>query len=135
MIEGTQDLDTDIPAGVTTVNVTMTEFTFDFDKTRVADGNFALKLQNNGRQPHQAILLRLPEGVSARQALDAPSYPEGVQFIAFQGPVAPGQSMNLVLSSRLDPDRYMLVCFLPDTANPSTTHDQQGMYTEFTVQP
>jgi hypothetical protein len=60
--------------------------------------------------------------------------PAGVEVIGGIAPVAPGDEGWLAFTSRLDPGRYLMICFLPDTSDPAgTPHAAKGMLSEFNV--
>lgn len=54
-------------------------------------------------------------------------------MIGVEGPVEPGNSLNLVFTQALEPGRYVILCFLPDITDPEgTPHFFKGMLAEFT---
>ena len=126
----------DIPEGVKEVSLTTTEFEFGFDAGDIPDdGNFAFAVENEGEQVHEAIVVNIPEDLDLEEAVASQEEPEGVTDVGFFGPLPPGDSGNLVFEAPLEPGRYAILCFLPDSeGEEGTAHAELGMYTEFTIE-
>lgn len=126
----------DIPAGVTAVDLELNEFAFGFNPSDIEDGNLAFAAENIGEQTHEVTLVKLDEGVVLDEAIqfEGDGTPPGVTDVAHAGPVFPGDEYNLVFEEPLEPGRYALVCFFPDTDDAEETpHAFKGMTAEFEV--
>jgi hypothetical protein len=97
-----------------------------------------LEVENRGKQNHEVVVVGLPNGVDIQDVIDStvPLFtpakgPAPYVDVAGITPVAPGLSARLDLD--LEPGRYALLCFLPDTTKAGTDHLHNGMATVFTV--
>ncbi len=137
-IDNTTITSVPIPSGTRTVNLTLQEYAFVYDKASVADGNFAFSVTNAGSMQHEIDLVKIPAGMTTDQLLqalqqggpDAP-LPAGVDPVASVGPFDPGTHGTLVFTHPLESGHYALLCFMPD-AN-GTPHAFLGMVSDFTV--
>jgi hypothetical protein len=124
-----------IGEGTEIVDVDLVEFAFegDLESAAVKSGDFAFHFVNTGDQVHEAILIELPaEGEIEDLLVDESFEPEPI-FVKF--PYGPGDESDAALSAPLEPGRYGLVCFLPDTDDPEMTpHAFKGMVAEFAVE-
>jgi hypothetical protein len=133
-IAGTEPLSVDLPESAKTIDVEMNEFSYKFDASQITDGNIAFRTRNTGRQPHELILLRVPDDFNLQAALQDGQLPPGVEVIGGVPPKAPGQEANLVFAWALPAGRHMMLCFLPDTSDPQgTPHVLKGMVAEFDI--
>jgi hypothetical protein len=136
LMDGDQPAQVPAPAGFTSVNLTLDEFNFQYDKSAVAKGNFVFQVTNKGDQPHEVALVRLAPNVNLQQALNESSPesgpPAGIADVAHGGPYAPGTSGTLLIDEPLTPGRYALLCFVTDPAS-GLPHAMLGMTSEFTV--
>lgn len=91
-----------------------------------------LLIVNRGRTPHQALIVRLPDGVTAQQELDwfrkgspgvRPARPVGGAI-----EVVPGSEARVSLT--LSPGRYLLLCSVPGG---DRRHFDLGMLHEFEI--
>lgn len=125
----------EVPDGYETIDLVLNEFSFGLEDD-VPAGNIAFALENQGEQPHEAVLLRLDEDVDLQEALQSDEEPEGLEFLGGVFNVEAGDEYNLVFMQALDAGRYALVCFLPDTDEgpQGTPHAFKGMVTEFQIQ-
>lgn len=123
----------EVPEGVKTVELSLNEFAFGFDAGEITDGNFAFVAKNVGEQRHQVIVVKIPEDLDLEAAIQSDEEPEGVEDVAIAGPFRPGDETAVVFEQPLEPGRYALICFLPDTEDPGTEHAQKGMFADFTV--
>jgi hypothetical protein len=126
------------PEGATTVEMTLDEFSFEFDETDITSGStIFLEVENAGEQPHHVVFIKL-EGVTFEEALAADGEIEGVTDLGFAGNFAPGDSGSIAVNEPLQPGNYVFACFLPDVSveNPEEQqlHVELGMFKEFTVQ-
>ncbi len=128
----------DIPAGVTTVEVSGVEYGFDWDPADVGDGNVAFAFTNDGAEMHELAILGVSEDFDIEavkefaQSGDFESDPPGTTgFVGF-AMATPGLASNAVLEEPLAPGGYVFLCVLP-TAD-GTPHVVVDMYSEFTVE-
>lgn len=105
------------PDGFPVVDVKMTEYAFDFDKSRVGR-DMVLKLVNAGRTTHEFVLFQI--------------MPAGFEHSVARGAwyFEPGQMTDVVLTG-LEPGQYAMVCCLRDPDNKA--HCDKGMRTEFKI--
>jgi len=113
------------------------EYVYDSDITTVPAGPVKVTLTNNGTMEHQAMLMRLKDGIDlASFAQQAAADPTGVKAISlldgFGGPnlVAPhgGTSSSTQV---LQPGNYLMICFIPGADG--VAHAAKGMVKPFTV--
>jgi plastocyanin len=111
------------------------EFAYTTDLTTVAAGRVQVDLTNEGALDHQAMLLRLDDGVDfpTLAAAGAESPAAFLDLVAgFGGPngAAPAGGRSSSVQD-LEPGNYLLACVIPD-AN-GVPHLAQGMFLPFTV--
>ncbi|MBI2913070.1 MAG: hypothetical protein HYY03_04040 [Chloroflexi bacterium] len=134
-VDDISDITKEIPDGVTKVDLELNEFAFGFNRADVKDGDFAFAVKNVGNQHHVVAVSRIPEDLDLEEAIASGEEPEGAEDIVDKGPFRPGDEGSVVFDEPLEPGRYVLLCFLPDTEDPDKTpHFQKGMYAEFTVE-
>lgn len=124
----------EIAEGTEVVDLELSEFAFagDLESDAVKSGDFAFHVTNVGEQIHEAALVELPAEGALEDLLQDESFQPEPIFVKF--PYGPGEESDVVLPAPLEPGRYALVCFLPDTDDPEgTPHAFKGMATEFTV--
>jgi hypothetical protein len=106
----------------------------DFSMTlsgEVAAGERTLRFNNGGSQPHEAYLVKLNEGVTADDYLNAsPDAPPPATGLGGITAIEPGAHQFIV--ANLEPGNYAMFCFLADAAT-HAPHFALGMLTEFTV--
>jgi hypothetical protein len=112
---------------VSEMTITARDFTFDAP-SRVTAGPVATTLVNAGTEPHHAIAMRLNDGVSIAQFMDAlPGGPEAVLAVATVqgGPdtAAPGASAGVTLDLRAG--NYVFLCLVQDSEG--VPHAAKGM--------
>ena len=132
LVNDFEHLTQDVPDAKVGLDVTMLEYSFEFDESAITGGNLALNLENAGGAPHELILERVPEDLDIEQALQSEQEPEGIEEIGFAGPFAPGADLTAILVDDLAPGRYVLLCFVPD--DEGTPHALLGMWSEFAVE-
>jgi len=86
---------------------------------------------NQGVEPHEMVVLKLPEGITFDQVMADSSLESKVEFIG-QTFFEPGHEGDLSLVN-LPPGTYTIACFV--TAPDGQPHAAKGMVTEFTVDP
>jgi len=112
----------------------LVDYDFQFSKPPTS-GEHVIRVEAAPGQPHELVLVRLGEGVTAQQVVAAemgqtkgprPSY-------TFAGGVAPMDGgRHAYIHTTLEPGRYALICFMPD-AKDGTPHLMHGMIKEITV--
>jgi hypothetical protein len=114
------------------VVLTLNDYTFSFDKPLRA-GRQSIRLENAAPQSHEALLVQLAPGKTAREVLAWLQNPQGPppgQPIGGITGLARGET-NLVTHDFV-PGTYALICFAPD-ATDGQPHVAHGMFTEFTI--
>jgi hypothetical protein len=119
------------PEGDTAVlGVVMTEYAFTPNEPSVVAAPVVIfHGVNQGAEPHEMIVVQLPEGVTAEQLLEDESLFEQVEFFGF-GFFEPGQEGDVALVG-LEPGVYTLLCFV--TAPDGEPHAAKGMYADIEV--
>lgn len=118
------------------VDIELSEFAFigDLESDTVKSGDFAFHFKNGGQQVHEAVLVNLPAEGELSDLLQDETFDPG-EPVLVKLPFAPGDEADVALPAALDPGRYGLVCFLPDTTDSEgTPHAFKGMAAEFTVE-
>lgn len=133
------DLVVDVPEGVKLVRLDVIEFAFGVDTSEITDGNVAFELSNVGKQAHELGIASISADANIddliQQIVDSPEGDvPGVEFHGFIEAEV-GATSNLVFTEPLSPGRYLMLCFLPDTAEgpDGTPHAVKGMVKDFTV--
>lgn len=125
----------EVAEGTEMIDLEMNEFAFEFDEGSedLTNGTFAFSIKNTGDQVHEAVMARVPAEGSLEEILmseDESSF----EFIGVKAPVASGAELDWAVPE-LEPGRYAIVCFLPDTEDPEgTPHAFKGMVAEFVVE-
>lgn len=132
-VDSLDALSDEVADGTTLVDLTLAEFAFVFDDVALpADGNVAFRVMNEGEQAHEVVIVEIPADIPIEEALDSlagDAEPAGLKLF-----VRPGQEVNMAFESPLEPGRYAMLCFFPDTDDPAfTPHIEKGMLAEFTV--
>lgn len=118
---------------VSDLTITQRDFMFDLSQS-VAAGTHTIQVMNAGTQPHEAVVVQLAPGATAKDFIAAfepgsagppPGRPIG-------GVVGLDQGGRGYFTSHFVPGRYALICFFPDQAT-GRPHFAQGMISEFTV--
>ncbi|MCA9844723.1 MAG: hypothetical protein R3C29_00950 [Dehalococcoidia bacterium] len=124
----------DVPEGAATIELALNEFSFGLDRESIpAGGNFAFRAHNAGKQAHEVVVVRVPEGSSAEEAVGAVAEEEAPP-VGFKVFIQPGQTVDMAFDTPLEAGSYVLVCFFPDVNDPEfTSHIEKGMVTEFVV--
>lgn len=118
------------PSGAATIAVTFGEASYTLAPEGASGPDVVLQLQNPTGADHEALVVRLDEGVPASVLLQGGNgFPEGVTFVG-QATVLAGGSGSLVLTG-LEPGTYTLVDLLPDAAG--LPNLSSGMVATFTV--
>ena len=109
------------------------DFAFRGVPASLDSGDHTFSFENTGSEVHEAILLKLPEGMTLQQALELPE--EEADEILFSGVVAilfaqPGQSGTATITASLTTGTYGFLCFIENENGP---HAIQGMVASFDV--
>jgi hypothetical protein len=133
-IEVTASAASTAPEPASDVTVTLKDYDFAFS-TPLTPGEHVIRVETAPGQPHEFVLVRLGEGVTAQQVIatemgqnkgSRPSY-------TFVGGVAPMEGgRHAFINVRLEPGSYALICFIPD-AKDGKPHFMHGMMKEFKV--
>lgn len=123
-----------IDPAATRVDVTASEYTFDFP-TELSAGRTSFVLTNSGQEAHFMLLSQLAEGHTLEEALAFEGDPEeaglltGVEFES--GLAAPGGDDEETVTADLPAGSWAMLCFLPGPDG--TPHAFSGMAVAFTV--
>ena len=130
-IDNIQPIEAPVPEGDTAVvGVVLTEYAFTPNVPSVTQMPvITFPLVNQGAEDHEMVLLRLPEGVTIEEALEAPALNEQIEFIGF-GFAAPGEESDAHFVG-LEPGVYTMACFV--TTPDGEFHVDLGMFAEFEV--
>ncbi len=122
------------PAADPVGDVTMTLHDYSFTLSRpLTAGKHLIEVRNNGGQPHEIELVRLVPGKTAQEVLAWVHKPEGTPPGLPLGGVAPlGRGGVNWFEVDLEPGKYALICFLPDSKD-GKPHFMHGMVQEIEV--
>jgi hypothetical protein len=126
----------EVPEGAAIVDLSLVDFAFGFERGDIpAGGNFAFRADNDGQQTHEVVVLNIPDGSTLEEAVEAVANEE-VPPLVFKVFIRPGQEdVDIAFESPLAPGKYALVCFFPDTSDPTfAAHIEKGMLAEFEVE-
>lgn len=113
-------------------SLTLKDYAFELP-ANVKAGPQVWKITNNGPEPHEFTLLRVKEGKTIEDVLNAMQSGQGEPPIDSAGglaAVAAGTTAWVDLD--LKPGAYIAICFVPDASG--KPHFQHGMMSPFTVQ-
>ncbi|MEP7325141.1 MAG: hypothetical protein ABI836_04260 [Gemmatimonadota bacterium] len=115
------------------LTILMTEYGYQFSGP-VSAGRYLIAVENHGAQPHEADIVRLGPGKTARDYiawLDAgePGLPPA-EVAGGAGDFIAGRTVWM--SVTLVPGHYLIICQVPDAAD-GRPHYQRGMVREFEV--
>jgi hypothetical protein len=123
----------EVAAQIPEVAIGADEFTFDAPAS-IPGGLTRLVMTNTGEEDHQALLLRLNEGVTLEDLASAPIETEAdaeAYGTFFGGPIAgPGGRFDAVLD--LEPGSYVMLCAIPSPSD-GVPHMEKGMVTTLEV--
>ncbi len=114
--------------------VTMTAKDFAFDApAQIPAGAVTLQLKNDGKEVHQAQLVRLENGKTAKDLMAAMKThgppPAWMKFVG--GPNAAGPGREVGSTTVLEPGNYAWLCFIPSPDG--VMHAAKGMVRPFEV--
>lgn len=91
---------------------------------RVPSGMRHIVLHNRGREIHEAMLIKLPDGMDAdgytAQVKSGALFPEGARD--YSGPTLTAPGATSEIWTRIDPGRYVLICWNGDHARTRRAH-------------
>lgn len=129
-VDQATDLPTETPAKAATVELTINDGSIAINEKTAKSGDVVLEISNDGKQPHEALIVRAPDGTEAADFAAAPTgLPEGSTFIG-QFTIPAGESGEMVLID-LRPGTYTVVDLLPNEIGLPNVSD--GMITTFIV--
>ena len=121
-------------AEIPELKVTGNEYSFS-TASSVKGGYVKVTLDNKGKEPHQAQLLRINDGVTPQQLQEAASDTTGGKLLGLTtitggvNAIDGGATQSAV--SKLDPGSYLMLCFVP--APDGQPHVAKGMQAQLTV--
>jgi uncharacterized cupredoxin-like copper-binding protein len=121
------------PEGASVIDVTFGDTSYEVKPATATSGQVVLNLSNPTGSVHEALVLRLDEGLTTDAVLQSTggTLPDGVELIG-QATIAPGGDGQLVLIG-LEPGTYTIVDLLP--GENGLPHLSAGMEATFTVEP
>ena len=106
---------------------------FGFTLPDIAAGTHTLRFVNDGKQIHEVQVMRLNEGATMEQFMAgmAPgaATPPPATMVGGPGALSPGLEDYWTLT--LEPGKYVLLCFVPDSDG--VPHFAKGMVQEWTI--
>jgi uncharacterized cupredoxin-like copper-binding protein len=115
-----------------TVNIAAKDFGFDAP-AQLPEGTTRFELTNQGKEFHQAQLIRLEDGKTLQdlaKAMRTPGpTPSWVKFVGGVNGIGPGQNANA--TATLTPGQYAYLCLIPSTDG--VMHVAKGMVRPFEV--
>ncbi len=116
------------PAQPATVDVSMSEYRFDYEGTFPA-GRTVVNARNDGQLRHQVVLVYLPPELPPIGQQLQSGERAVVPTVVNLPEQAPGERGSFAVD--LDPGRYAFLCFVTDPDG--TQHARKGMNAEFSV--
>ena len=122
------------PAAPNVLTVTATDYAFDAPAS-IPAGYTTIRMVSNGKEVHQAALVRLEQGKSFAdfQAALKQAGPPPAWAVDVGGPNPPMPNGTSEVTEDLAPGTYAIVCFVPSPDG--TPHFAKGMVRELTVTP
>lgn len=103
-------------------------------RVRALASAYAFEVENVGDQPHHVVIEKIPEDLDIEATVQSDDEPEGLVHIGSTPPWEPGDTGTVVFTETLEPGRYVMLCFMPDTTDPEgAAHVEKGMWKEFRV--
>jgi len=129
------------PPSPRVVTITATDYAFAAPDTIVA-GFTTFRLENRGREPHQAVIFGAPGKTFAE--LEAAAVPKGsdlewLRAVMQLGPTFPGgpgvvmSGDTTIITTNLAPGNYLIACFVPSPDG--KWHVKKGMFRRLVVTP
>lgn len=123
------------PNDISTVNVTLREFSVTVDQRAVPQGQVTFHVTNGGTVPHEFLVIQTDLAADALPTRSDGSFNEdgaGVDVLSEIEEIQPGQSRDLTID--LDDARYALICnMVHQEGGRVSAHYSLGMRTSFEV--
>jgi uncharacterized cupredoxin-like copper-binding protein len=123
------------PNDISTVNVTLREFSVTVDQRTVPEGQVTFHVTNAGTVPHEFLVIQTELAADALPTLSDGSFNEdasGVDVLNEIEDIPPGQSRDLTID--MDDARYALICNMVHREGGTVSaHYSLGMRTSFQV--
>lgn len=131
VLQGEEVISTSVPDGAATIDVTFEDSGYQLDPDMVEASEVVLNLTNPTDEDHEALVLRLDDGVTTDVLLQntSSSLPDGVTLIGQSTVLAGGEGTMLLTG--LAPGTYTIVDLFPD--EDGIPHLSSGMSTTFAV--
>jgi hypothetical protein len=121
-------------AAAPAADVTMTLDDYSFTtSTPITAATKTIRIRNGAAQSHEVVIMKLDEGVTPEQFLQALEKPQGPppgKILGGATGIARGRTVDL--NATFTPGDYMLLCFVPD-AKDGKPHIAHGMVKNFSV--
>jgi len=128
--------DTTKAAAVSPAELSIVGKEYAYTTASSVEGGFVkVTLDNQGKEEHQAQLLRINDGVTPQQLQEAQTDQTGEKLLGLTtvkggvNGIAPGTKQSAV--SKLDPGQYLMLCFIRSADG--VAHAAKGMVAPFTV--
>ncbi|MGI8427240.1 MAG: hypothetical protein ACR2FO_08110 [Actinomycetota bacterium] len=118
-----------LPAGPVTVNVSMSEYRFDY-RPPAESGRVIFRVVNEGAVQHEIRVVRIPKELLPIDQQIRGSKHSVAEHLRSSVALDPGQDSVFALD--LAPGRYGLICFIPGP-EAGSTHAFAGMTSEFRI--
>ena len=123
------------PDSISTVNVTLREFTVGVDQARVPQGQVTFHVTNAGTVPHEFLVIKTDLAEDALPKTAEGAYQEdasGTDLLNEIEDILPGQSRDLTID--LDDANYVLICNMVHREGGTVSaHYSLGMHTRLQV--
>jgi hypothetical protein len=117
------------------VEVSAKEYSFSGVPKKIEPGPVSFELANDGKEPHELMLLKVNEGetATAKEIVELPQMEAMSKIIPLGSTFAePGRAEYKVID--LERGRYVIACFIPvGGGGEGPPHASRGMYGEFEV--
>jgi plastocyanin len=122
-------------------STTDSQMAFDLDRTSVPAGRVRFEFTNEGSVAHQYLITQLNDGVTLAQAEEVAKSNDLQALLGGKKPLVTSfGGSNTILPGVtestervLQPGTYVVMCLLPDEADPKLNHSTLGMIHELTV--
>jgi hypothetical protein len=118
------------------VKIGLKDFAFEMPDT-IKAGEQVWGFQNNGKQPHEFIIVKLAPGKTiedVKTALTSQDQSAPPPFEMFGGALPVGANFQQFVTINLAPGEYYALCFIPDFEGGKPSHVHAGMVKQFKVQ-
>lgn len=84
-VDGSEKLSPQLPSGATAIDLKYVDYGFEFKAEATSSGEFALKVENVGKEPHEMLIYELPTGVSLESIFPGAARPTRVEIDCLSG--------------------------------------------------